>query len=142
LADHFLRNCKSLNGTTKFFASEVLRLLEEYEWPGNVRELANFVERSFHLSGTSKEINPNHLPAHLISGKIVDRVVNREKGRLVDPSGFPSGGLPRLKEVEESTIMQILSDSRFNMSATARILGIGRSTLYRKLKKYNVVPRL
>ncbi len=142
LADHFLRNCNSLNGTTKFFASEVLRLLEEYEWPGNVRELANFVERSFHLSGTSKEINPNHLPAHLISGKIVDRVVNREKGRLVDPSGFPSGGLPRLKEVEESTIMQILSDSRFNMSATARILGIGRSTLYRKLKKYNVVPRL
>lgn len=164
LADHFLRNCNSLNRTTKFFASEALRLLEKYEWPGNVRELANFVERSFHLSGNSKEINPNHLPAHLNSGKIVDRVVSREKGRLVepsqkiqsmmlddsrqskslgyhrrlDPSDFPSVGLPRLKEVEESTIMQILSDSRFNMSATARILGIGRSTLYRKLKKYGI----
>lgn len=168
LADHFLRNCNSRSGITKLFTPEALRLLEEYEWPGNVRELANFVERSFNLSGNSKEINPNHLPAHLNSGKIVDRVVDRAKGRLVelsqkiqnmipedsrqskgldyhrrlDPYDFPSGGLPKLKEVEEATIMQILSDSRFNMSATARILGIGRSTLYRKLKKYYVAPRV
>ncbi|MGC8604761.1 MAG: transporter substrate-binding protein, partial [Desulfomonilaceae bacterium] len=85
LADHFLRYCNSRNGTTKFFAAKALRLLEEYEWPGNVRELANLVERSFYLSGNSKEINSDHLPAHLHSGKTTDREMNREKGLLVEP---------------------------------------------------------
>ena len=166
LADHFLRNFNTRGRQMKRFNPESILLLKEYEWPGNVRELANYVERSFHLSGSSPEINPHHLPAHLGSGITGCQLPKPDQGELIEPwqvtreklspdsrrhkekyfyeKNDPSVLAPRevktLMEVEEDRIQQALRDSWFNISEAARILGIGRSTLYRKLKRYYMHP--
>lgn len=163
LADHFLRICSNVSGIRKSFAPEVLKLLEEYEWPGNVRELANVVERSFHLSQDSEQIRPDHLPeqvrCHNTSGGIGDgqragwtetaqdigirlpqgarRPNGLGRNRLPYPLDLSGERVPKLEEVEEEIIKQALEKSWFNLSKAARLLGIGRSTLYRKLKKYS-----
>ncbi len=166
LADHFLRSCSNRTGMRKTFAPETLTLLEQYNWPGNVRELANVVERSFHLSQDSSRIRPDHLPERIslhntdgdvgarepvgrqeggqdIGIKAHDRVrrANGLDGRPPGPLDFSGVRLPKLEEVEEEIIRQALEKSWFNLSKAARLLGIGRSTLYRKLKKYSAERR-
>ncbi|MDQ7781798.1 MAG: transporter substrate-binding protein [Desulfomonilaceae bacterium] len=167
LADHFLRICNSRAGMRKSFAPETLKLLEEYDWPGNVRELANVVERSFHLSLDSSRIRPDHLPEQIclhntdggvgaresasrrgerqdIAGKPpdgVERPNEIDRRRPPGPLDFSEGRLPKLEEVEEEIIRQALEKSWFNLSEAARLLGIGRSTLYRKLKRYSAERR-
>ncbi|MBM3298438.1 MAG: transporter substrate-binding protein [Deltaproteobacteria bacterium] len=161
LAHHFLRNCKYQSGEEKFFAPEAIKLLEGYEWPGNVRELANVVERSFYLSQGSKQITLAHLPGQMSSHNMGDWTMDRQKGVWSEPvqeiGELPEGSrrsnglghhthlnplslsserLTKLRDVEKELIAQALSKSRFNFSKAARLLGIGRSTLYRKLKKY------
>lgn len=167
LADHFLQKCSGSGGTRKFFAPETLTLLQQYEWPGNARELANVVERSFHLSQNSPQIDPDHLPESIIRCQTVDRVSDEEDDasvepsqdiyggsrkdllrsrsradhRPIDPLSPSSGGFPKLHEVEEALVKRALERTFFNLAETARLLGIGRSTLYRKLKKYSSVER-
>jgi DNA-binding NtrC family response regulator/ABC-type branched-subunit amino acid transport system substrate-binding protein len=146
LADHFLQHCNYSSGVKKFFTPSALKLLEKYEWPGNVRELANVVERAFYLSQDSKQINPKHLPEHVYSRSTAGRAVDRDKGdraeparRRPDSSSLSSSRGSKLEEVEEEIIRQALNTNCFNLSQAARLLGIGRSTLYRKLKKYGVL---
>jgi DNA-binding NtrC family response regulator/ABC-type branched-subunit amino acid transport system substrate-binding protein len=165
LADHFLQKCNSSNGVKKFFTSKALKLLEKYEWPGNVRELANVVERSFYISQNAKQINFDHLPEQVYSRKTTIKTLDREKRgqeepaqgisfklregsqcpnrfvryRRLDSLGPASSRSLKLEDVEEELIRQTLNNNCFNLSQTARLLGIGRSTLYRKLKKYGLL---
>jgi DNA-binding NtrC family response regulator/ABC-type branched-subunit amino acid transport system substrate-binding protein len=165
LADHFLQKCNSSSGVKKFFTSKALKLLEKYAWPGNVRELANVVERAFYLSQDSNRINPEHLPEHVYSWSTAAGAPARDQGdrgepapnhgweltaggpcpngparlRRLDSSSPSSDRGSKLEEMEEEIIRQTLNKNCFNLSQTARLLGIGRSTLYRKLKKYGVL---
>ena len=125
LANHFLkqfagRNEKSIDG----LSTEALRVLLQYDWPGNVRELENAIERAVLLE-TTDMLRAHNLPPRLSPPG-------------VPPHERPAEGesLP-LEEVERRAITHALESSDQNVAVAARTLGIAKSTLYRKLKKYD-----
>jgi DNA-binding NtrC family response regulator len=122
LAEHFLaRSAGKLNRELRLSAEAVEHLLR-YPWPGNVRELEHAIERAAILA-RGATVSPDDLPPHVAAGL--------ELG--------PSPALPRqitLAEAERIHILQTLERFGGNHSSAAEALGIGRTTLWRKLKEY------
>ncbi|RPH88768.1 MAG: PAS domain-containing protein [Desulfobacteraceae bacterium] len=104
-----------------------LELLSNYEWPGNVRELINVIEYAFVLCPGEK-ILPSHLPA-TITAKTPPLARGARKQRV-----------PQTKtgEGERKRTVQALTEAGGNKSEAARILGISRVTLWKRLKEYNI----
>ena len=121
LARHFLtesnvRSHKAIKG----FTPETERLIFSYPWPGNVRELRNLIERLVIL-GTSDHIEPQHLPIQFASQAVeVPRQMGSQEFRT-------------LAEVERAYINQVMQRVEANKSKAAKILGISRQTLRKKL---------
>jgi transcriptional regulator with PAS, ATPase and Fis domain len=107
-------------------SSEVLRRFEEYSWPGNVRELRNVVERAM-IVARAGELRLNHLPVHLTEFCERPAVHN---GFLQIAFGA------KMKQVEESYIKFVLSQTQQNRRRAAETLGISLHTLYNKLRIY------
>ena len=124
LAEHFLaREADKLGRDLRLSAETVERLLR-YPWPGNVRELENAIERAAILT-RSTTVTPDDLPPHVSAGI--------ELG--------PSPALPRqitLAEAERDHILRTLERFGRSHSGAAGALGIGRTTLWRKLKEYGI----
>jgi len=121
LARHFLtesnvRSHKSIKG----FTPETERLLLNYPWPGNVRELRNLIERLVIL-GNSEYIEPQHLPLQFAAQVV-------ELPRQEAQQEFRT-----LAEVERAYINQVMQRVEANKSRAAKILGISRQTLRKKL---------
>ena len=126
LAKHFLekhtkRNGKSISG----ISTATLRMLLQYDWPGNVRELENAIERAVLLE-TDDVLQVKNMPPQL--SPIVD---SGKRGAA------PTSILP-LAEVERQALVNALEASDNNVTEAARALGLGRATMYRKLKKYDL----
>ena len=105
----------------------VLDLLMSLEWPGNVRELENVIHRSL-LVASGPEITMEDVPSELRSGG----------GENVAVASVLNGGRCSLEELEKEAIRLALEHYGGNLSDVARQLGIGRSTLYRKLEQYGL----
>ena len=141
---------KRLRGIT----AEALAMLSSYSWPGNVRQLENAMFRAVVLSDHD-ELTVTEFPqiaaqvegfdvrippvaATMPSAPRFDREIVRVEVR--DPNVLPlldeNGDVRKLEVLEADTIRFALSHYRGQMSAMARKLGIGRSTLYRKMKEY------
>jgi two-component system response regulator AtoC len=118
---------KDIKGVTP----QVLNQLLSYGWPGNVRELKNVLERAMILA---KEgfIVPEDLPLELRNDTL-DRGIAVLGKKWVDNNGL----LP-LADIERNYILKVLQERGGNKSATARILGISRSTLRDKLNRYGI----
>ncbi len=124
LVDHFINEYSRIYGVEpKWVAPEALQRLVEYAWPGNIRELQNAIERAFALS-SQPEITPKDLPAAILRG------APPASEEVADP-------LP-LEEVERRNILAALHRSGGNKNEAARILGIDRQRLYRKIEKYGL----
>jgi two-component system response regulator AtoC len=112
-----------------------LEYLMNYDWPGNVRELENMLERSF-LNTTDGVLRPEHLPITITSFKddlnLSDTFIDLKKVVSLTKKITP------LKDLEREVLLQALRLTNFNMSIAATELGIGRTTLYRKLQKYRI----
>ena len=104
---------------------DVLKYLNDYEWPGNIRELENVVERICALVGTGN-ISVNLLPDHI-------REPRTEK--LVEASDHET---PSMDDIEKAYIHWVLTQQNGQKQRAAEILGIGRSTLDRKIEKYGL----
>lgn len=111
-----LKTRKPIRGIDK----EALELLSRYDWPGNVRELINVIEYAFVLC-TGEEIMPSHLPA-----TIVGRSRNLSTGKPQKRSHGDSD--------DRKTLLEILRRTGGNKSEAARMLGISRVTLWKRLK--------
>lgn len=121
LADHFLRIANLANSRPiSAFSVEAQHLLSEYGWPGNVRELKNTIFK-ISASGHHTLIRPEHLPLKILQpGKI-------------------AGGDDRelsLAEIEIAHIKKVLRRTAQNNTQAAEILGISRSSLYRKITEW------
>ena len=112
-------------------ASSVLNIFKAYPWPGNVRELENVIEGASYLV-KGQMLLLEHLPEKF----------QTYQNRLVNvPENDRSVTVPldmTLEEVEETFIRKVLASLEGNRMAAAKMLGIGRSTLQRKLKKHNI----
>ena len=111
-------------------APRTLVLLKSYPWPGNVRELENVIESASHFV-KGQMLLPEHLPDHLLH--ISEKPSTLENDRDVMVSLDMT-----LEEVKETFIRKMLASLDGNRSQAAKKLGIGRSTLQRKLKKYEI----
>ena len=132
LVAHFIKkHCQSYKSEIPSMAPSTWVLLKSYPWPGNVRELENVIERASHFAKGERFL-PEHLPEKFQTYQ--NRPVNvLEKDRSVTvPLDMT------LEEVEETFIRKVLASLHGNRTQAARILGMGRSTLQRKLKKYNI----
>jgi len=137
LAAHFLNRLSSRNGGTKYTLSDdALRTMSEYSWPGNVRELENSIERACALcSGPVLRLGdmPTQLQEfHLNTHRAASAPTN---GKPVTPI---SASVTPLADLERKAILETLRQLKGDKLTTARLLGIGKTTLYRKLKEYGI----
>lgn len=126
LAYYFLnKHATRLNKSIAGISTDVLGAMIRYDWPGNVRELENIVQRMIILSEGDR-IEVDSLPDSL--------VVQREaKGRALDYLSPRS-----LEEVEAYFIRKTLRETQGDRALAAEILGIDKSTLWRKIKRYQM----
>jgi two-component system response regulator HydG len=124
LAEHFLARSATKLGRGLRLAPATLERLLRYPWPGNVRELENAIERATILA-RGDVVEPDDLPPHVSAGLQLG----------------PSPALPSpmtLADAERVHILQTLERFGRNHSGAAEALGIGRTTLWRKLKEYGI----
>ncbi|MGE0760555.1 MAG: sigma 54-interacting transcriptional regulator, partial [Pirellulaceae bacterium] len=129
LAHHFLERFSAETGRRfKGFSPRALEMLQRYRWPGNVRELKNVVERAVLLAQGDVIDLEDLLLSNLATAS--------ESGEVVlQPDVFEP--LP-LEDVERRHIAATLKATGWNKSRTAEILGIERSTLDRKIRRYDL----
>jgi DNA-binding NtrC family response regulator len=119
LAEHFLyRFAQETNKLTDKISREAMDEMMLYDWPGNIRELENAIERAV-VVGKQREILPEDLPIF-----------------CHEPT--PQKKAYSLKEVERAHIQQVLVENQWNIARSAKMLGIDRSTLYSKIKRYHI----
>jgi transcriptional regulator with PAS, ATPase and Fis domain len=155
LANHFLKSLCLKNSIKKSLLPESLKYLMCYQWPGNVRELKNIIERSFYISMNEKYIAPEHLPELVRNYRQDDAITNGEtvdqksKSFLISTNEFQDISLEKYRNAgcnrnlliddnERKLITIAIDKSKYNMTRAAKLLGVSRTTLYRKVKKYEI----
>jgi transcriptional regulator of acetoin/glycerol metabolism len=127
LLDAFFRTCAEEHGACRKRVSPVaLRRLVAYDWPGNVRELKNFAEYLCFTVETD-EIAEHDLPPEILAGRI----------DAPEPPAPPEEP-KNLGSIERMFLVETMRKFHGNAVEAAKTLGISRSTLYRKLKKYGI----
>jgi Nif-specific regulatory protein len=129
LAQHFLQRFTAETGTKiRGYTAEAVRQMKDYRWPGNVRELKNVVERAVVLA-RSPVIDAVDLA-------LTNLATASESGMLPMPAN--SYEPASLAEMERRHILATLTATGWNKSRSASILGVERSTLDRKIRRYNL----
>jgi len=124
LINHFINKFDKNRNLIKGISNEALQVLINYDWPGNVRELENCIERAFTL-GIKEIIEIKDLPKSVFS----------KSGKLITSQNDEK---ITLSEHEKEIIIQTLKETEGNKRKAAKILNIGITTLYRKLKRYGI----
>ncbi len=154
LAEHFLRRMAQDNGLpAKALSAAALRVLQHFDWPGNVRQLRHVLEQAV-IAGERTTIGP-YLIQQLLAKACLppapsDRcggwpppvpssaLALRPEGHRVTHSAAPAERWVTLGEVERQHIVATLERTSANRSAAARLLGITRQALLRKIQKYDI----
>ncbi len=119
-AEHFLEKHSTKYGKKDlFFDENLIRFLKQFEWPGNIRQLDHAIENAVIMSDENS--------------------LTIENFALQSASGFEVKSADKLNfyENEKELVASALKESNGNLSKAANILGVARTTLYRKLKKYD-----
>jgi two-component system response regulator HydG len=130
LADHFFTRIYGPAGVRCSVSNDALKQLMAYDWPGNVRELEDCIERGMAIS-SSPVLKVSDLPPQIQNANVV-------------VSFASPGSKPRilpLAEVEKQAIISALQQLDGDKLMTAKLLGIGKTTLYRKLKQYGITDQ-
>ena len=137
LIEHFIPQIqKRTNSSVKGVTPEVLNLFMHFDWPGNVRELINVLEGAMNLN-TSNLIDIPSLPS-----KVRKRMANVNNFRPIDSErSISTPENQNIKKLEKEMIEEVLHIYGGNKRQTAIYLNMCRSTLYNKLKKYEIVAK-
>jgi DNA-binding NtrC family response regulator len=139
LAAHFLTRISRDRGTAFTLSDEALRTMMRHDWPGNVRELENAVERACALS-SGPVLHLGDLPTQLQNeGLAAHRApASDSEGEQADDTGH----VTPLADLERQAILGAIRALNGDKMQAARLLGIGKTTLYRKLKEYGIAETL
>ncbi len=125
LVEHFIKKFNTLHGRNiEGILPDALSILMSYDWPGNIRELENLVERVFVMC-SEKWINSAHIP---LETQFLPQICSKK--------------IKSAKNLTESQVISsALKHNKFNHAATAKELGIHKTTLYRKIKSLSINTR-
>jgi len=133
LARYFAQRAPVPGHLSISFSDDAVRLLENYDWPGNIRELENAIMRATALC--DQVVRPDDLPDRIL--KFSSSETN-EGGTTSRPQKIDAEELSlSLSEIEHRHIFRVLAHSNGNKQAAARVLGIDRTTLQRKLERHS-----
>ncbi|WP_420237520.1 sigma-54-dependent transcriptional regulator [Telmatobacter bradus] len=138
LAAHFLDRISREHGRKFTLSDEVLRTMLRYDWPGNVRELENSVERACALS-SGPILHLGDMPTQL-QNQGLEAWRTATVGEPVPQTAAPE--LKTLADLERDAILNAIRTLNGDKLQAARLLGIGKTTLYRKLKEYGIADPL
>jgi DNA-binding NtrC family response regulator len=127
LIAHFVERCSRNSGQEKTLSDEALKVMLAYDWPGNVRELENCIERTFAFT-SGPLINVADLPPAIAGTHIATAGNGNGNGH--------TRKIVTMAELERQTILNAIAELNGDKLQAARLLGIGKTTLYRKLKDY------
>jgi DNA-binding NtrC family response regulator len=140
LAAHFLEQRQRDVGILHTFSQDAVRLMTEYDWPGNVRELEHAIERACALS-SGPVLHMADLPSQLQDFRMHR---DADPAAAVGTEGAgqgqadPRAGIVSIADMEKQAILGTIRQLHGDKLMAARLLGIGKTTLYRKLKEYGV----
>ncbi|MFP5211407.1 MAG: sigma-54-dependent transcriptional regulator [Acidobacteriota bacterium] len=140
LAAHFLDRISREHGRKFTLSDEVLSTMMRHDWPGNVRELEHAIERACALSsGPVLHLGdlPTQLQRHGLQNGLDARRIPSD-----DPPGDGAPPLKTLAELEREAILGAIRTLKGDKLQAAKLLGIGKTTLYRKLKEYGIADPL
>jgi DNA-binding NtrC family response regulator len=121
LVNHFIKRFANYYGrTVKRITDEAMNVLMQYNWKGNVREVENIIERAINLM-EGDTITVADLPAHIFQKNEMKEI---------------KGKIPTLREMERTHILNVLKEANGDRAKAAEILGIDKTTLWRKMKRY------
>jgi two-component system response regulator HydG len=123
LATNFLERLSQASGRTHELSDDAMKALLAYDWPGNVRELENCLERCCAMT-TGQIIHVVDLPSAITGAPM----------QLT--SAAPEARILPMTEIEKQTILGAITHLNGDKLMAAKLLGIGKTTLYRKLKEY------
>ncbi len=123
LVTAFLEKFSDPQGPVRIISEDAMRRLMAYDWPGNVRELENAIERAVAL-GSGPILHVGDLPSNL-QYPTTERAPEKDE-------------ILPLEELERRAILRTLRETGGDKLSAARMLGIGKTTLYRKLKQYHM----
>jgi DNA-binding NtrC family response regulator len=118
LLDHFLSVYSRKYKKSLSIGTGVVKMLTKYSWPGNIREFQHAVERAVILCS--------------------DKQITNKDFHFQDHQVIPLDAITNLTELERKTIADAIKKNNGNMSKAAKELGLGRTTLYRKIEKYGL----
>jgi len=120
LVDHFIEKYNTDKREIKGISPDALNILMNFDWPGNIRQLENCIERVFTLGS-----------GDIIEAKDLPEEIRKQQSEKIEK-------LKSLNEIEQEHIIKTILHFNGNIRKAAKILGIGKSTLYNKIKKYNI----
>jgi len=122
-----IKICKKNGIYSEGISREAIDYLKSYSWPGNIRQLENVIERAINLLDEDISIMPKHLPEKITVSKI--RKYSLQNNYLRDV----------VETIEKDIIMECIKKTGGNKKETAKILGLSRAGLYKKLNRYNLM---
>ena len=145
LADYFLSQAAQTYNTPRPVLSHAVKYyLLQHHWPGNVRQLQNVISYAFCMC-EGETIQPTHLPVEITSnGHEKKRIVNAEDiegpvALLLEDEQDDDSSQLSMKDMEKMVIRKALDDTNNHVRAAAKALGISKSTIYRKIKEYEII---
>jgi DNA-binding NtrC family response regulator len=137
LAANFLEKMRREHGVQYTFSDEALRLMTHYDWPGNVRELEHAIDRACALS-SGPILHMNDFPTQLQDQRMHTEQEMAAEARRQQPLSEDEGGIVTIAQMEKQAILNTIRQLKGDKLMAARLLGIGKTTLYRKLKEYDI----
>lgn len=125
LIGYFLERMARTSGQEKMLSDDALKCMLAYDWPGNVRQLENCLERTYAFT-SGPLIHTTDLPPEIANLPHQESAIETAGGSKILP----------IAELEKRTILHAISELHGDKLQAARLLGIGKTTLYRKLKDY------